>query len=134
MALFRTRHSRLSELMPLFVDCARGCKPVGGRWTRNAAAKSKVQQQSGETGDVKDMRLSSLCYFVALVAGLLTDSLAQESKQNWTHTVRIGAYSLNRNGTDQIAGKAADEDVHGIEVDNDIPGRYESFLEPTAKL
>jgi len=29
MALFRTRHSRLSELMPLFVDCARGCKPVG---------------------------------------------------------------------------------------------------------
>ena len=24
--------------------------------------------------------------------------------------------------------------VFGIEVDNDIPGRYESFLDPTAKL
>ena len=80
------------------------------------------------------MKLSSVCYFVALVTGLLTNSLAQESRQNWTHTVRIGAYSLNRNGTDQIAGKAADDHVYGIEVDNDIPGRYESFLDPAAKL
>src|SRR5438105_7798905 len=80
------------------------------------------------------MKLSSVCYLVALGTGLLTNSLAQESKQNWTHTVRIGAYSLNRNGTDQIAGKAADDHVYGIEVDNDIPGRYESFLDPAAKL
>ena len=30
--------------------------------------------------------------------------------------------------------KRPDSGVYGIEVDNDIPGRYESFVDPTAKL
>jgi hypothetical protein len=72
----------------------------------------------------------------ALIILLLINSSAQESSQNWTHTVRIGAYGLERNNNDavQIVRKATDDHVYGIEVDNDIPGRYESFLDPTAKL
>ncbi len=80
------------------------------------------------------MKLWSMFGFLALVSGLLTNSTAQGPQQNWTHKVRIGAYSLNRNDADQIVRKATEDHVFGIEVDNDIPGRYESFLDPTDKL
>src|SRR5258705_9843492 len=80
------------------------------------------------------MKLSSTFCALVLIGGLLTNTTGQEQKQNWTHKVRIAAYSLNRNETEQIVRKAAEDHVYGIEVDNDIPGRYESFLDPTAKL
>ena len=54
--------------------------------------------------------------------------------QNWTHYVRIGAYGLQKNSADKIVADATASNVFGIEVDNDIPGRYESFLDPTEKL
>lgn len=47
---------------------------------------------------------------------------------------RIGAYGLTSGDAASIIHKATESDVYGIEVDNDIPGRYESFLDPTAKL
>ncbi|HQR39309.1 MAG TPA: hypothetical protein PLF26_13030, partial [Blastocatellia bacterium] len=53
---------------------------------------------------------------------------------NWTHTVRIAAYPLTGTNADTIVRDATRSNVFGIEVDNDIPGRYESFLDPTAKL
>jgi hypothetical protein len=80
------------------------------------------------------LKLSSKFAFLILVGSLLTNAAAQDPKQNWTHTVRIAAYGLNRGETDQIVRKAAEDHVFGIEVDNDIPGRYESFLDPTDKL
>ncbi len=55
-------------------------------------------------------------------------------KQDWTRTVRIGAYGLKADNTDEIVRDATASHVFGIEVDNDIPGRYESFLDPTQKL
>jgi len=55
-------------------------------------------------------------------------------EQNWTNYVRIGAYGLARNSADKIVADAQETGVFGIEVDNDIPGRYESFLDPTTKL
>jgi hypothetical protein len=55
-------------------------------------------------------------------------------KQNWTNYVRIGAYGLKGGDALQIARSARASGVFGIEVDNDIPGRYESFLNPEAKL
>src|SRR4030095_5326596 len=82
----------------------------------------------------RGMKLSSVVASLLLVSGLLTSSTGEEPKQNWTHRVRIAAYSLNRNEADQIVRKAIDDHVYGIEVDNDIPGRYESFLDPSAKL
>jgi hypothetical protein len=54
---------------------------------------------------------------------------------DWTHWVRIGAFGLRSDAqADEIVRKATESNVFGIEVDNDIPGRYESFLDPTAKL
>ena len=80
------------------------------------------------------MKLSSMFGVLVLVSGLLTSLTAQAPQQNWTHKVRIAAFSLNRGDADQIVRKAAEDHVYGIEVDNDIPGRYESFLDPTQKL
>jgi hypothetical protein len=57
-----------------------------------------------------------------------------ETGQNWTNYVRIGAWSLNRNDAEHIVRQATESHVFGIEVDNDIPGRYESFLKPEEKL
>jgi len=54
--------------------------------------------------------------------------------QDWANYVRIAAYSLNRADADKIVSNAEADHVFGIEVDNDIPGRYESFLDPTEKL
>jgi hypothetical protein len=56
------------------------------------------------------------------------------SQQNWTNYVRIAAYGLKPGNVDQIVRSAQNDDVFGIEVDNDIPGRYESFVNPEEKL
>jgi len=75
-----------------------------------------------------------------VVAGFLlivaTLGLSQEfpAGQNWTHYVRIGAYGLGNHSADQIVRDAQESNVFGIEVDNDIPGRYESFENPEEKL
>jgi hypothetical protein len=54
--------------------------------------------------------------------------------QNWTNYVRIGAYGLQPNNADKIVASAEADNVFGIEVDNDIEGRYESFVNPEEKL
>jgi hypothetical protein len=64
--------------------------------------------------------------------GLLAQSFP--SGQDWTHYVRIGAYGLKSDNALQIVRSAQASGVFGIEVDNDIPGRYESFLHPEEKL
>ena len=56
------------------------------------------------------------------------------TNQNWTNYVRIGAYGLRGGDALEIVRKAQASGVFGIEVDNDIPGRYESFLNPENKL
>ena len=53
---------------------------------------------------------------------------------DWTHFVRIGAYGLGRHSASEIVKDAEASGVYGIEVDNDIPGRYESFVDPGEKL
>ena len=45
---------------------------------------------------------------------------------DWTRYVRIGAYGLKAGNADAIVRDAQSSGVFGIEVDNDIPGRYES--------
>ena len=80
------------------------------------------------------MKLAILLVSLVLPSALTAGQTATEAKQNWTHRVRIGAYGLDGQSAGQIARKAQDERVFGIEVDNDITGRYESFLDPAAKL
>jgi hypothetical protein len=53
---------------------------------------------------------------------------------NWTRRVRIAGYGLGRRPPSEIVRDATDSHVFGIEVDNDITGRYESFLDPDVKL
>lgn len=57
-----------------------------------------------------------------------------EEPRAWMHQARIGAYSLTPDNADEIISKARSSWVYGIEVDNDIPGRYETLLDPTTKL
>jgi hypothetical protein len=63
------------------------------------------------------------------------DSAEQSwTNQDWTNYVRIGAYGLQSGNAEQIVRSAEEDGVFGIEVDNDIPGRYESFVSPEEKL
>ncbi|MGH9585552.1 MAG: hypothetical protein ACRD3F_01265, partial [Acidobacteriaceae bacterium] len=62
---------------------------------------------------------------------------AQSAPQNpraWMRYARIGAYGLKADNAAEIVRKAEESGVSGIEVDNDITGRYESFVDPAAKL
>jgi len=79
---------------------------------------------------------TKLCLNATLVSVVcLTLPLqSDEARQNWTHFVRIGAYGLNPQNAEAIVADAKATHVFGIEVDNDIPGRYESLLDPTEKL
>jgi hypothetical protein len=78
-------------------------------------------------------RLSAaLCLCAIAVCGGPARASAQQ--QNWTNYVRIGAYGLTPENAAEIVREAEKDGVFGIEVDNDIPGRYESFLDPTDKL
>ncbi|MGA7158528.1 MAG: hypothetical protein WBY53_16905 [Acidobacteriaceae bacterium] len=54
--------------------------------------------------------------------------------REWLHNARIAAYSLTPSNAQQIVTQATASGVYGIEVDNDIEGRYDSFLDPSAKL
>jgi hypothetical protein len=63
---------------------------------------------------------------------LVADPLPRQ--QDWSNYVRIGAYGLKGGDAVQIVHSAQESGVFGIEVDNDIPGRYESFLQPQQKL
>jgi len=72
---------------------------------------------------------------ICLLAVILTPAAGSDlAEQNWTNYVRIGAYGLQGGNADRIVRDAQDSSVFGIEVDNDIPGRYESFLNPEEKL
>ena len=83
------------------------------------------------------MRLRAATRVAGVLLGLtplLSLSQSLPPHQNWTHYVRIGAWSLDRNNAERIVREAEQSHVFGIEVDNDIPGRYESFLHPEEKL
>src|SRR6202167_3915726 len=64
----------------------------------------------------------------------LLPATSDSVEQDWTHYVRIGAYGLGSDNANRIVRSAQEDGVFGIEVDNDIPGRYESFLNPDEKL
>src|ERR1700719_2588537 len=76
----------------------------------------------------------ALLEVLALRLQTSADSASGSEKPDWTHYVRIGAYGLKGGDALQIARSAQASGVFGIEVDNDIPGRYESFLHPEEKL
>jgi hypothetical protein len=74
----------------------------------------------------------SVCLLGAAILVAAPEATVHE--QTWTNYVRIGAYGLRTGNAEKIVRDAQKGHVFGIEVDNDIPGRYESFLDPTEKL
>src|SRR5271163_2164417 len=75
---------------------------------------------------------STLVVFVLFSGALLASPYSTE--QNWMNYVRIGAYGLGSDNAERIVQGAQEDGVFGIEVDNDIEGRYESFVNPEEKL
>ena len=80
------------------------------------------------------MRKITFCLIAIVLVVLTAIALPTAVEQNWTNYVRIGAYGLRSDNAEKIVADATASDVFGIEVDNDIEGRYESFVDPTAKL
>jgi len=77
----------------------------------------------------------SLLLLFASALGAAPEYASQDwANQDWTNYVRIGAFGLKGGDALQIVRSAQASGVFGIEVDNDIPGRYESFLHPEEKL
>lgn len=72
--------------------------------------------------------------FLPVLFALGLRAAPDSEKQDWTNYVRIGAYALKGGDALQIVRSAQASGVFGIEVDNDIPGRYESFVHPEEKL
>src|SRR5580700_6434747 len=80
------------------------------------------------------MSLAKLLLGSVILSALAIAEVSPAPDQNWTHYVRIGAYGLRSDNAEAIVRDAQRSHVFGIEVDNDIPGRYESFLDPIEKL
>jgi hypothetical protein len=91
-----------------------------------------VKIHTKETILMKRYNLLIVVLVTSLSLGVAASPVSNE--QNWTNYARIGAYGLKGGDAKQIVDKAQASGVFGIEVDNDIPGRYESFLQPEEKL
>ena len=80
----------------------------------------------------------SHCKVGIVLALLCTSSLISQQfegpHREWMRRVRIAAFPLGPDNAKQIVQQAQESGVYGIEVDNDIPGRYESLLDPSEKL
>jgi hypothetical protein len=92
----------------------------------------KDTQPAAAPGTIRSVTRSAVVVLLVL-AGSLKGS-PDETAQNWTNYVRIGAYGLRSDNAERIVRSAQEDGVSGIEVDNDIPGRYESFVNPEEKL
>jgi hypothetical protein len=79
-------------------------------------------------------RASQIGALICVVGGMAAAAAISEGSDDWTHYVRIAGHGLNRGNVPAIISESEKSNVFGIEVDNDIPGRYESFLDPTEKL
>jgi len=78
------------------------------------------------------MKFRNLNIAVLLLLGSLFCNI--NAQNDWTNKVRISGNPLSIDNINSIIKNATDSYVFGIEVDNDIPGRYESFINPNEKL
>ncbi len=66
--------------------------------------------------------------------GCQTQTQQTSSGRDWTYYIHTTGNPLNVDNVNDIMAEADSTHVFGIEVDNDIPGRYPSFLNPDQKL
>ena len=69
--------------------------------------------------------------FILLLAGLFIN---EGYSQEWTHYVRTSGHGCEMDQLHAIMNDARQTYLFGIEVDNDITGRYKSLLIPDQKL
>ena len=62
------------------------------------------------------------------------DTQKINKSQDWTNYIRTAGHGLGKANIEATISDALETNLYGIQVDNDIPGRYESFLDPTEKL
>ena len=80
-------------------------------------------------------QLAGVAVIVCKPHRLLASQAGNSSKPlPWINYVRISGNSLRLDRVDEIIREATESHVFGIETDNDIEGRYESFLDPAEKL
>ena len=79
-------------------------------------------------------KISIICLLAVWACSDPVSAQSFPSGQDWSHYARIAAYGLTGGNAAEIARKAQESGVLGMEVDNDIPGRYESFVHPAEKL
>jgi hypothetical protein len=92
---------------------------------------------SNRTGRIVQMKIVliiSISLFILSCAEKTERSTSENTTQNWTHYVRTSGHGLNMENIERTIRDAQETHLFGIEVDNDPPGRYESFLDPTEKL
>ena len=65
-----------------------------------------------------------LKYILVFALGVQFASTFAQSPQNWTHFVRTAGHGLNKGNIEATIKDAQETFLFGIEVDNDIPGRY----------
>jgi len=74
------------------------------------------------------------CTLSLQVVFLEAQSRKNIEQQDWANYVRTAGHGLNKANIDATIRDAQETHLFGIEVDNDIPGRYNSFLDPKEKL
>ncbi len=57
-----------------------------------------------------------------------------QTSREWLKKIRTSGFGLTSGNAEQIVKQAEASGIFGIEVDNDIPGRYESLWKPEEKL
>jgi hypothetical protein len=80
------------------------------------------------------LTISALVWFAGLACSPALKAQRADVQREWLSKARIAAYSLGATNARRIVDEASASGVYGIEVDNDIEGRYDSFLDPKEKL
>lgn len=80
-----------------------------------------------------------LCVLILISGCTDSDSKPQkivehDKPRDWTNYIRTAGHGLNKENVDATIKDALETNLFGIQEDNDIPGRYESFLDPSEKL
>ncbi|MDR3628595.1 MAG: hypothetical protein P4L45_17245 [Ignavibacteriaceae bacterium] len=77
-----------------------------------------------------------ICKSIILILILFSEiSFSQtNNKQDWTHYARLSGHGIGPKNITSTVEKAQEQGTLGIEFDNDITGRYDSFLDPGQKL
>src|ERR1017187_5047734 len=88
----------------------------------------------GTIGSLAKMRITIACTALALLALPSVYGFQGQHPEDWTNYARVAGFPLQAANAGQIVKTAADSHVSAIASDNDIPGRYESFLDPADKL